>query len=209
MFYDTHTNNHGLPFNPFKACIVPRPIAWITSLSNNGVLNLAPYSYFNAVSDFPPMIIFSTTTKHHDGSEKDTIRNVEELKEFVVNIPVWELREEVNITSTDFDRGISEVDIAKLETLPSRIVKPPRIKGTPIQLECIYYKSIQLPVCDEKHTNRTIIGRVVGIHIEDNLIVDGKVDVTMFNPISRLGYMEYSVIEKKFSMERPYINKVV
>lgn len=203
MFYDTEKNNHGLPFNPFKACIVPRPIAWITSLDRNGVLNLAPYSYFNLVTDSPPMIMFSTTTKHLDQGEKDTLKNVEETKEFVVNMATWDFREAVNVTSADFDRGISEVDMAKLETLPSCLVKPPRIKGSPIQLECVYYQSVQLPVIDEKYTNRIVIAKVVGVHIDDGVIVDGKIDITRCKPIARMGYMDYLVVENKFSIERP------
>lgn len=207
MFYDTKKNNHGLPYNPFKSCVIPRPIGWITSLDNNRVLNLSPYSYFNAVSDIPPMIIFSTTTKLHEFREKDTLKNVEETKEFVVNIATWDLREKVNITSTDFDKDISEVEIANLETMPSKIVKPYRIKGSPIHLECVYYQSIQLPVLDKNHTNRMVIASVVGIHIDDGIIVNGKIDITRFKPIARLGYMEYATVESKFTMERPYINE--
>ena len=206
MFYDTESNNHGLPFNPFKACIVPRPIGWITSLDKAGNLNLAPYSYFNAISDVPPMIMFSTTTKHHDCGIKDTLKNVEETKEFVVNIATWNLREQVNITSTDFNRGISEVEMANLLISPSKYVKPPRVNGSPIQLECVHHQSIQLPVIDDKHTNRLAIAKVIGIHIDDSIIIDGKIDITKFKPICRLGYMEYSTIDSKFSMERPYIN---
>lgn len=206
MFYDTQKNNHGLPYNPFKSCVIPRPIGWITSLDKKGILNLAPYSYFNAVSDVPPIIVFSTTTKHHDSGEKDTLKNIEENLEFVVNIATWEFREKVNITSTDFDRGVSEVNMANLETIPSIFVRPCRIKGVPIHLECIHYRSVQLPVIDNKHTNRLVIAKVVGIHIDDSIITDGKIDVNKFKPIARLGYMEYTVIENKFSMDRPYIN---
>src|SRR5690349_1345844 len=151
MYYDTEKNNHGLPFNPFKSCVIPRPIGWITSLDKQGIVNLAPYSYFNAVSDIPPMVIFSTTNKHSDTNAKDTLKNVEETKEFVVNIATWEMRRHINITSAEFDRGVSEVEMARLETLPSRLIKPPRIKGSPIHLECIHYQSVQLPVKDDKH----------------------------------------------------------
>lgn len=207
MYYDTAADNHGLPSNPFKSCIIPRPIGWITSFDQNENLNLAPYSYFNAIADIPPMIMFSVTTKHHDGGEKDTLRNIEETKEFVVNIATWNFRNEVNLSSTDFDRGVSEVEMAKLETLSSKIVKPPRIKGSPIHLECVYHQSVQLPVMDDKHTNRMVIARVVGIHIDDHIIIEGKIDVTKFKPIARLGYMEYSVVDHIFAMNRPYINK--
>ncbi len=203
MFYDTKLNNHGLSFNPFKSCVIPRPIAWITSFDEHGVLNLAPYSYFNIVTDTPPMIMFSTTSKHPDGGLKDTLQNVETTKEFVVNLTSWDLREEVSITSGHFDRGISEVEMANLETLPSKLVKPPRVKISPIQLECVYYRSVQLPIMDDQHTNRMVIARVVGVHIEDNVIIDGKIDITKFRPISRMGYNEYAVIQDKFAMERP------
>lgn len=205
MFYDTEKNNHGLPFNPFKACIIPRPIAWITSQDKNGILNLAPYSYFNAVSDIPPMIMFATTTKHMDQGKKDTLKNIEETKEFVVNIATWNLREAVNLSSGDFDRRVSEIDVAKLELLPSTYVKPPRIKGSPVHLECRYHQTVQLPVIDDKQTNQVVFAQVVGIHIDDSIIVDGKIDVTRFKPIARMGYMEYAMIEDKFCMERPQL----
>lgn len=149
------------------------------------------------------MVIFSTTSRHHDGELKDTLKNVEETKEFVVNIATWDLRTAVNITSPNFDRGVSEVEKAALETVPSIIVKPPRIKGSPIQLECIYYRSVQLPVIDHNHTNRIVIAKVVGIHVDDTIIVDGQIDVTKFKPLARLGYSEYAVIESIFTMDLP------
>lgn len=203
MFYDTKLNNHGLPFNPFKSCVIPRPIGWITSLDGNGILNLAPYSYFNAISDLPPMVMFSSTNKHHDGGPKDTLRNIETTKEFVVNVATWDLRSAVGTSSGEFERGVSEVEITHLETLPSTLVKVPRIKGTPIHLECVYHQSVQLPVINEHYTNRMVIAHVVGVHIDDAVIVDGKVDVTKFKPIARMGYHEYTVVENKFSMVRP------
>lgn len=205
MFYDAELNNHGLPFNPFNSCVIPRPIGWISSLDKHGVLNLAPYSYFNAVAETPPMIIFSTTSKHSDLGEKDTLKNVEETKEFIVNIATWSLREELNATSANFARGISEVEIMELSTLPSNLVKPPRIQGTPIHLECIHHQSVQLPVIDNKCTNRMVIAKVIGIHIDDRVIVDGKIDITRFKPIARMGYTDYAVIDEKFIMDRPSI----
>lgn len=207
MFYSTDKNDHDLPFNPFKSCIVPRPIGWITSIDKAGNVNLAPYSYFNAVCDVPPMIIFSTTTNHHDGGWKDTLRNVEETKEFVINIATWHLQQEVNLTSADFDRGVNEIEIANLETVPAVLVKPPRILSSPINLECVYHQSVQLPVIDRKQTNRIVIAKVVGVHINDDIIINGKIDISQFKPIARLGYMEYTVVDNKFEMDRPYLNK--
>lgn len=206
MFYETADNKHNLPFNPFKSCVIPRPIGWITSMDDQGNLNLAPYSYFNAISDVPPMVMFSATL-HPDGRVKDTLRNVENTKEFVVNIATWELREAVNISSTDFPAATNEIEIVGLETVPSKLIKPPRLKASPIHLECVYHQSIQLPVANPKISNRLVIARVVGIHIADEIIVNGKIDITRFKPIARLGYMEYAVVDSTFVMERPYLEK--
>lgn len=205
MFYETNENNHGLPFNPFKSCVIPRPIGWITTIDSQGQDNLAPYSYFNIVCDAPPMIMFSTTTNHHDGGIKDTLKNVEETKEFVVNMATWNLREAVNISATDFDRGTSEILQANLLTLKSNKVKPHRIQGSPIHLECIHHQTITLPTIDNKHTNKVVIGKVIAIHIDDAIIVDGKIDVTKIQAIARLGYDEYCVVDKIFKLKREYI----
>ena len=203
MFYETEKNNHGLPHNPFKSLIVPRPIGWISSQDENGNVNLAPYSYFNALCDNPPMVMFSTTNSRSEGVIKDTLHNVETQGEFVVSMATYELREALNLSSAPLPRGENEFSFTQLETLPSTLVKPPRIKGSPIHLECIYHQSIQLPVNSNGDTNRVVIGRVVGVHIDDNLITNGKIDIAKIKPIARLGYMEYAVIDNIFNMQRP------
>lgn len=202
MFYETNKNNHGLPHNPFKSLIIPRPIGWITTQDEANNVNLAPYSYFNALCDNPPMIMFSTTNSRSEGVIKDTLHNAETQGEFVVNMATFELREAVNLSSAPLPKNESEVTFAKLETLPSTLIKPPRIKGSPIHLECKYYRSLQLP-SSSGDTNRVVFGTVVGIHIDDHLIVNGKVDVTRMKPIARLGYMDYAVVDNIFSMQRP------
>lgn len=202
MFYETQKNNHGLPHNPFKSLIIPRPIGWITTQDDTGNVNLAPYSYFNALCDNPPMIMFSTTNSRSEGVIKDTLHNAETQGEFVVNMATFELREAVNLSSAPLPKNESEVTFAKLETLPSTLIKPPRIKGSPVHLECKYYRSLQLP-SSNGDTNRVVFGAVVGIHIDDHLIVNGKVDVTRMKPIARLGYMDYAVVDNIFSMQRP------
>jgi flavin reductase (DIM6/NTAB) family NADH-FMN oxidoreductase RutF len=202
MFYETQKNNHGLPHNPFKSLIIPRPIGWITTQNAEGHINLAPYSYFNALCDNPPMVMFSTTNSRSEGVIKDTLHNVETQGEFVVNMATYALRHAVNLTSAPLPCNESEIPFAKLETLSSSLVKPPRIKGSPIHLECKYYTSLQLP-SNNTDTNRVIIGTVIGVHIDDNLIINGKVDVTQIKPIARLGYMDYAVVENIFSMQRP------
>ena len=205
MFYETEKNNHGLPHNPFKACVVPRPIGWITSQDAAGNLNLAPFSFFNAVSDIPPMVMFSISNKHEGVREKDSLKNVEATKEFVCNIATWDLREQVNLSSGDFQSHENEIEITGLETVPSRLVKPPRIKASPIHLECKYYKSIQLPVKNEQYSNRMILGEVIGIHIADEVLVNGKVDISKVKPIARLGYFDFAVVLETFEMPRPKI----
>lgn len=202
MFYETQKNNHGLPHNPFKSLIVPRPIGWISSINEKGIVNLAPYSYFNALCDNPPMIMFSTTNSRSPGIIKDTLHNVESQGEFVINMATYELREAVNLSSASISQEESEITLAALQTIPSVLIKPPRIKGSPIHLECQYYRSLQLPSTNDD-TNRMVIGTVVGIHIDDDLIVNGKVDLEKIKPIARLGYMDYVVVDNIFSMQRP------
>lgn len=202
MFYETAKNNHGLPRNPFKSCVVPRPIGWITSVDLEGNVNLAPYSYFNAVSDIPPMVMFATGNKL-EGREKDTLNNVEATKEFVVNVATWELREQMNLTSGEYPHEVNEVELVGLETVPSTLVKPPRVKHSPIHLECKYFQSIQLPVIQPGFSNRIIIGHVIGVHIDDGIITDGKVDITKLKPVARLGYMDFAVVLESFEMLRP------
>jgi len=203
MFYDTRKNAHGLPFNPFNSLIIPRPIGWISSQDNEGNINLAPYSYFNAVCDDPAMVMFATVNSRLDGTLKDTIHNVETQGEFVVNMATYELREAVNLSSATLPRDKDEFTFANLESIPSILVKPLRIQKSPINLECVYYQSIQLPLNSTGNTNRIIIGKVLGIHIDDSIIVDGKIDVTKIKPIARLGYADYAVIENIFKMQRP------
>ncbi len=203
MFYETAKNDHGLAQNPFKACVVPRPIGWISSQDACGNINLAPYSYFNAICDEPPMVMFSSTNVHIEGGAKDSIRNIEETGEFVVNLAIYSLREAVNKTSAPLLHSQNEFEFADLEQEPSVLVKPPRVKQSPIHLECLYYQSVQLLGANEQFTNRMVIGKVIGVHINDALITDGLVDIRKLRPIARLGYMQYAVVDDFFTMQRP------
>ena len=196
MFYDAVVNDHGLRFDPFKAMVAPRPIGWISSLSPDGVANLAPYSFFNAVSNRPNYVIFSSTGR------KDSISNIEATGEFVHNVATWDLRDAMNRSSAGVDSGVDEFELAGLEKAPSKLVKPPRVAASPIAMECRYVKTVELPPTNGM-PNLVGFGEVIGIHVDDSLIVDGKVDVTKFKPIARLGYHDYAVVEEVFSMERP------
>ena len=204
MFYETKTNNHGLKHNPFKSCIIPRPIAWITTISNDGIDNCAPYSFFNGVSSDPPMVMFANNGSAIDGSgPRDTFSNIKENQEFVINISTFNTKDKMNKTSARLCRNVSEIEFASLETLDSRLVKPKRLKESPINMECTLYKIIDLPGITEDNYNGILIGKVIGIHINDEYIKEGKVDVKKIKPLARLGYFDYSVIDDFFSIKRP------
>ena len=203
MFYETKGNKHGLPRDPFKACIVPRPIGWITTLDENGVVNLAPFSYFNAVSAPMPMVMFSGSSRPKYGL-KDTPANAEKTGEFVCNIATWELREQMNRTSLHVPPGTDEMAMVGLDPEPSVLVKPPRVRQSPIHLECKFWQRVELPGGPGPETrNVMIIGEVVGIHIKDEVLTDGLVDMAKVRPIARLGYMDFSVVDGLFTMMRP------
>jgi len=188
MFYEPRKNDHGLPHNPYDAIVGPRPIGWITSMNSKGDINLAPYSYFNSVSTDPPMVMFASN------SRKDTIEFVEETGEFVCNLAVWDLRVHVKDTSLSFPRGTNEMAAVGLESAPSVLVKPPRVKASPCALECKYLQTVRLTDLDNKPAPRFIaFGQVVGIHIDERFIKDGLLDTAAMKPISRAGYQEYFV----------------
>lgn len=195
----------GLNFNPFKAVVAPRPIGWVTTIDRNGVVNLAPYSFFNAVSSDPPMVFYGANGTHGaDGGEKDSLRNVRETGEFVCNLVTWDLRHQMNGTAAPAPHGIDEMDATGLAKLPSRLVKPPRVAGSPAHMECKLHQLLELPA-DPKSGKRNVmvIGRVVAIHIDDAYIVNGRFDTVRAQPVARLGYMDYAVVKESFEINRP------
>ncbi len=200
MFYEPHKRNHGLPRNPFKAIVAPRPIGWITSMSAKGEINLAPYSFFNAVSADPPMVMFVSEGR------KDSVVFVEETKEFVCSLATWDLRHQMNTTSGDYPRGVDEMKEAGLEAAPSMLVKPPRVKASPCAMECKWLQTLQMNDLDGNLTQRYVLfGQAIGIHIDDRFIKDGLLDTAAMMPIARSGYHDYfvSTPETKFSLRRP------
>jgi len=202
MFYDATRNAHGFQYDPFKALVVPRPIGWISSLSPEGKVNLAPYSYFNAFAENPHYIAYGSGSSR-SGGNKDTLRNIEETQEFVVNIATYDLREAVNATSAHVPRGTDEFALAGLTKATSRLVKPPRVAESPANFECRLYQIVPLPADDGSVEDHLVIGRVLGIHIDDRFIVDGRVDTVAMRPLARLGYSEYAAIGESFRMRRP------
>ena len=198
MFYDPRTEPHGLAHAPINALVCPRPIGWITTMAQDGTVNLAPYSFFNLVSGYPPMVMFPAQAQKHSQA------NAEATGEFVYNLATFELREAMNASSAEFGAAESEPKKLGLEMAPSHKVKPPRVKRSPVHFECKYMKTVDLIGSDgKKNRSSIVIGEVVGIHIDDSLITDGMVDITRARPIARLGYMDYCVVDEVFEMLRP------
>lgn len=198
MFYDPRTEPHGLAHNPWNALVSPRPIGWISSLAVDGTANLAPYSFFNAVSGNPPFVMFSSAGR------KDTQRNIEATGEFVVNMATAALKDALNATAGVVPPEIDEFDLAGLRKAPCRTVRVPRVAASPVALECVLSQTLSLTTRDgRKAGSEVIFGEVTGVHIDDHVIRDGIVDVTRIRPLSRLGYLDYAIIDQVFEMPRP------
>ena len=203
MYYETDKNDHGLRYNPLKACVVPRPIGWITTISAEGVVNLAPFSFFNALSYDPPFVLFSSGSHEKHGGKKDSVVNVEATGEFVYNMATWAQRDQMSRTALIIEPGVDEMAATGLEGLPSRLVRPPRVKGSPVHFECRLHQIVTLPGHKPSSVHQVVIGRVVAVHIDDAaLTADGRVDVLKIRPIARLGYKDYTSIESMFEMEK-------
>ena len=202
MFYEPEKNNHGLPFNPYKSICVPRPIGWISTVSRDGIVNLAPYSQYNNLGYDPPYVMFSGGGGGGSGiGRKDSVRNATDTGEFVVNMATWDLREAVNITSQSVAPDIDEANLAGLEMIPSHIVKAPRVKASPVHLECKLQTIVALPGRTPEQVHHVVMGRVVGIHIRDDVLTkDGKLDVLKIRPLARMGYFDYTSVTEVFTM---------
>ncbi len=203
MYYDPLKNDHGLPHDPFKSCVVPRPIGWISTISKDGIHNLAPFSQFQNLSFDPPYVMFAAN-QNSRGMKKDTVINIEQTGEFVYNMATYELRQAVNLSAQEVPPEIDEFEIAGLRKAPSIMIKPARVAESPIQFECLLYSSIRLPGNGPMGTVDIIIGRVVLIHIKDEVIgPDGRIDILKIRPLARLGYYDYTTIESIFEMVIP------
>ncbi len=201
MHYDATGRNHGLRHDPFKALVGPRPIGWVSTIGSDGIANLAPYSFFNAVSDRPPMLMFSSA------GTKDSLRNIECCGEFTCSLATWALRDAMNMSSAAVAPRVDEFQLAGLTPAASIYVKPPRVAEAPAAFECRVWKTVPLPAPTGSKTPgyTVVIGLVVGIYIDDDFIRDGLVQTGHMRPIARLGYMDYSVVtpESMFSLNRP------
>ncbi len=199
IFFEPHSRDRALfPHDPFKALVTPRPIGWISTLSAKGELNLAPYSYFNAFSSNPPIVGFSSE------GEKDSSTFAMETGEFVWSMATWDLRDQMNASAASLPRGQSEFTHAKLDTAPSRVVRPPRVAASPAAFECRVTEVVKLKDVDGSDSGRRLVlGRVIGIHVDQRFVRQGRIDSAAMRPIARGGYDEYSVVDQVFSMPRP------
>ena len=199
IFFEPQSRDRSIfPHDPFKALVAPRPIGWISTVSAAGELNLAPYSYFNAFSSNPPIVGFSSE------GDKDSSTFAMETGEFVWSMATWDLRDQMNATAASLARGESEFAHARLEPAPSRLVRPPRVAASPAAFECRVTEMVKLKDLDGSDSGRRLVlGRVVGIHVDDRFVRQGRVDSAAMRPIARGGYDEYSVVEQVFSMPRP------
>jgi flavin reductase (DIM6/NTAB) family NADH-FMN oxidoreductase RutF len=203
MFYDPDKNDHGLSHNPFKSCVVPRPIGWISTVSLDGVHNLAPYSQFQNLTFDPPYVMFAAN-QNSTGKRKDTVTNTEQTGEFVYNMATYDLREAVNRSAAPVAPDVDEFELAGLTKAASIVVKPCRVAESPVQFECRYHQTLRLPGNGLMGTTDVIIGKVVLVHIKDDVIgPDGRLDIPRIRPLARLGYYDYTSVESLFEMVIP------
>ena len=199
MFYRP-SEGHGLPHNPFNAIVSPRPIGWISTRGADGHDNLAPYSFFNAVAYVPPQVMFASTSAKEDrGDTKDTVAQIRETEAFCVNVVEYAMRDAMNQTSGPWARDVDEFAQAGLDKADCTQIDCARVAAAPANLECKLTKIVTLPGA----ANIAVFGEVVGVHIRDDCLKDGLFDVLSFNPLSRMGYRDYTVVREKFSLKRP------
>ncbi len=205
MFYERRQRPASLRHDPFKALVAPRPIGWIGTVSRGGVPNLAPYSFFNAVCDRPPMVMFSSSGR------KDSQRNAEETGEFTCSIATWALRDAMNLSSATVRPDVDEFALAGLDAAPGTLVRAPRVAQSPAALECRYWRTLELPADAAKPGEATalVFGEVIGVYIDDAYVRDGMVDTGAMRPLARMGYMQYGVItpDTVFTLNRPAVSE--
>ncbi|MCT4656653.1 MAG: flavin reductase family protein [Cohaesibacter sp.] len=198
MFYNSQSNDHGLPHDPFKTLVAPRPIGWISSKSKEGASNLAPYSFFNAVSAQPNLLMFSSQGR------KDSLLNIEETGVFACNLASYDLRNAMNASAAMVERDVNEFTLAGLTEKPCQLIDAPCVAESPVVMECRFLDVIKFSSYEGISSDyEMVLGEVLGIYIDDDVIENGLVDITKLRPIARLGYKDYSVVDEVFSLVRP------
>jgi flavin reductase (DIM6/NTAB) family NADH-FMN oxidoreductase RutF len=204
MFYRP-AEGHGLPHDPFKAIVAPRPIGWISTLDAQGRANLAPYSFFNGCGDAPPLVMFSQSgRKSRPEPVKDSIANIRATGEFACNVVSAELKDAMNLSSGAYQPDVDEFELAGLTKAAGKSIAAPHVAESPAVLECRLVKIVDdLPSWHAHAFNIVVIGEVVGVHVKDGCLVDGRLDVLTYNPVARLGYMDYATVTDVWEMLRP------
>ena len=201
MFYEPK-KGHPFSIDPYKSLIFPRPIGWISSISKKGIANLAPFSYFNALADDPPQVMFAAAAPVKPRNKKDTLSNILVTKEFVVNFATTTTRKQMNLSSVDAPQDGDEFLLTKLKKRKSKLVRAPSVADSPVNLECKLLKTLKLKSNTKKHTTM-IIGEVIGIYIKDTFIQKGRVNSVAMRYVARMGYSEYTTVSSRFRMKRP------
>jgi flavin reductase (DIM6/NTAB) family NADH-FMN oxidoreductase RutF len=204
-------------YNILISAVGPRPIAWVSSLSASGVPNLAPFSFFNAVCAKPPLLVFAPGIRAPKKSEaaqdeaaghagvhtKDTLRNIRETGEFVINTVTYELAEAMNLTSGEYDPEVSEFELAKIASAESKMVRPRRVADSPVSFECKVYQILDFNTGPEGGS--LVIGEIVSVHINDQYLKDGRIDRNSLDLIGRMGGMQYTRTTERFEIVRPKV----
>jgi flavin reductase (DIM6/NTAB) family NADH-FMN oxidoreductase RutF len=195
-------------YNILINCVAPRPIAWVSTLSASGQPNLAPFSFFNCVSAKPPLLAFSPSLRApqepnlaSSGEPKDTLRNIGETKEFVINVVTFELIEPMNLTSGEYDASVNEFALAKVRPEPSKVVRPPRVGESPVSFECKLYRILEFS--PDPGGGALVIGEIVALHIDDAYLKDGRVDRNSLDLVGRMGGLQYTRTRDRIELARP------
>ena len=202
-----------LAYNDFYrvliSAVAPRPIAWVSTVSASGQPNLAPFSFFNAICAKPPLLAFAPGTRMRKsgdairGETKDTLRNVRDTGEFVVNVVTYDVAEAMNLTSGEYDPSVNEFELAKLTLRPSQKVRPPQVAASPVSFECRVYQILDFS--SPPHGGSLVIGEIVSIHIEEKNIKGGRLDPDSLDLIGRMGGNQYCRTVQRFEMVRPKV----
>jgi len=203
MHYDPRTEQRPLPYDPFKSCTVPRPIGWLSTVSTDGINNLAPFSQWQNLTFDPPLVMFAANG-YPDGRRKDTVVNAEQSGWFVWNMATWALREAVNRSAQAVDSDVDEFELAGVTGVPCMDAPGLRVQESPCHFECRYLSTQRFPGNSNVGNVDVVFGEVVRIHVKDEVVgADGKLDIPAIRPIARMGYYDYAVIDNVFEMRIP------
>lgn len=209
MHYDPRRDDCPLPFDPFKSCTVPRPIGWLSTVSKDGLVNLAPYSQWQNLTFDPPMVMFAAN-QHVDGRRKDTVVNAEDTGWFVWNMATYDLREAVNQSAVDYPHGVDEFEKAGVTKAACIDAPAPRVAEAPCHFECRYLSTHRLRGASTVGTVDVVFGEVARIHVRDDVVLpSGKLDIAKIAPLARMGYYDYTAVRDTFEMRIPNVGSGV